>query len=299
MIRRFGVASIAVAPMPVRLLGFLLLVPAAYAAPVLADREQAFSSAEGRPTLHGAFNNGEDFTRPLNRFDLRERYERLRDDGGLEPEKWVTTLRADLWTGSDAGWKLYGRVDVPLVYANDVTSSFNPEGHARFGLGDLLTQVAIIPPPPMPRLAYGFGLRVTWPTAGLNEAGQGKYQLGPLVGARYMLPEITPGSFFAIVVRYQNSITSRDENERRADINQLNIQPKFNIHLPGAWFLTLFVSKNIQINLTDDAKLFLPFDLMVGRNFGERIVASLEYSRGLVHEKGFEPYEWQLEGRVG
>jgi hypothetical protein len=51
----------------------------------------------------------------------------------------VTTLRADLWTGFADGWKLYGRIDEPLVYVDDVTSSFNPNGHSRFGQGDLLT----------------------------------------------------------------------------------------------------------------------------------------------------------------
>ena len=103
------------------------------AGPCLADRGRRSSSiARGGPrsSIHGTFNNGEDFTRPLNRFDLRQRYERLPDDGGLEPEKWVTTLRTDLWTGVGEGWKLYGRADLPLVYSNNVTSSFNPNGHA-------------------------------------------------------------------------------------------------------------------------------------------------------------------------
>jgi hypothetical protein len=254
---------------------------------------------ESGPSIQDAFNNGEDFSRPLNRFDLRERYQRLPDDGGLAPEKWVTTLRTDLWTGFGRGWKLYGRADLPLVYANDVTTTFNPKGHGRFGPGDLLTEVAIIPPPPTPRLAYGFGVRAVWPTAGLNEAGQGKYQIGPLVGVRSMLPEISPGSFFLLAARYQNSIASRNQNKGRADINQLNIQPKLNIDLSNAWFLTFFASENIEINFAHDDKLFVPLDLMIGKKFGERAVVSLEYSRELFHDNGFEPYEWQLEGRIG
>ena len=66
---------------------------------------------------------------------------------------------ADLWTGFGDGWKLYGRLDEPLVYSNDVTSGFNPNGHSRFGQGDLLTEIAIIAPPPTPRrLGYGLGI---------------------------------------------------------------------------------------------------------------------------------------------
>ena len=249
--------------------------------------------------IHGTFNNGEDVTLPINLLQVRQRYERLPDANGREPEKWVTTLRADLWTGLGDGWKLYGRIDEPLVYSNDVTSSFNPNGHSRFGQGDLLTEVAMIAPPPTARIGYGAGVRVVWPTAGLNEAGDGKYQIGPVIGVRYSLPEISPGSFFLPQVIYLNSVASRNENRGRADINQLNIQPKFNVSLPHDWFLTAYASENIQINYGDDGKMFLPFDLMVGKKLFDTFVVSLEYSRELIHDEDFEPYQWQLEGRIG
>ena len=142
-----------------------------------------------------------------------------------------------MWTGLGDGWKLYGRIDEPLVYSDDATSAFNPNGHSRFGQGDLLTEIAIIAPPSTPRLGYGLGMRVVWPTAGLNEAGDGKYQIGPVAAARYSLPEIIPGSFFLTQVLYLNSVASRNENKSRADINQLNIQPKFNVSLSDDWFL--------------------------------------------------------------
>jgi hypothetical protein len=277
----------------------LLVMVIARASPTAADDRAAFPGADRASSIHGAVNNGEDFTRPIGRFDLRGRYERLPNDGGLRPEKWVTTLRTDLWTGLAQGWKLYGRVDLPLVYANDVPSSSNPKGHAKFGVGDLLTEAAIILPPPTPRLGYGFGVRAVWPTAGLDEAGKGKYQIGPLVGLRYSLPEISPGSFVLIELRYQNSIASRNHNKARPALNQLNVQPKLNVSLPSAWFVTLFASKNIEINFADGGKVFVPLDLMVGRKFGDKLIASVEYSRGLLHDRGFEPYEWQLEGRFG
>ena len=142
-------------------------------------------------------------------------------------------------------------------------------------------------------------MRAIWPTTGLNEAGDGKYQIGPVAGVRLSLPEISPGSFFLPQVIYLNSVASRNENKGRADINQLNIQPKLNVSLPDDWFLTTYASENIQINFGDDGKLFLPFDLMAGKKLFDKFVASLEYSRQLIHDKGFEPYQWQLEGRIG
>ena len=72
---------------------------------------------DAEAAIHGTFNNGEDITRPRTLFQIRQRYQRLPDAKGREPEKWTTTLRADLWTGLGDGWKLYGRIDEPLVYS--------------------------------------------------------------------------------------------------------------------------------------------------------------------------------------
>ena len=44
---------------------------------------------------------------------------------------------------------------------------------------------------------------------------------------------------------------------------------------------------------------FCPFDLMVGKKLFDTFVVSLEYSRELIHDEDFEPYQWQLEGRIG
>ena len=170
----------------------LIAAALALMAPFSAPADETPSPA--RASMDGDFNNGEDATRPRNLLQVRQRYQRLPDAKGEEPEKWTTTLRADLWTGLGDSWKLYGRVDQPLVYSDDVTSPFNPNGHSRFGLGDLLTEIVIVPPPPTPRLGYGLGIRAVWPTAGLNEAGDGKYQIGPVVAARYSLPEISPAA---------------------------------------------------------------------------------------------------------
>lgn len=280
-------------------LGWMVLPGLIATGVLLGDRAVAAEADGESAAMHESFNNGEDVTRPRNLLQVRQRYQRLPDDAGREPEKWTTTLRADLWTRLGDDWKLYGRMDQPFVYSNDVTSSFNPNGHSRFGLGDLLTEIAIIAPPPTPRIGYGAGVHIVWPTAGLNEAGNGKYQIGPVAGIRVSVPEISPGSFFLPKVTYLNSVASRNQNSRRSDINKLEIQPKINVTLPSDWFLTAYASENIQINYADGGKLFVPFDLMVGKKLFDTIVASLEYSRSIYHDSGFEPYQWQIEGRIG
>ena len=56
--------------------------------------------------------------------------------------------------------------------------------------------------------------------------------------------------------------------------------------------------ESIQISFADDNKLFLPMDFMVGKKIAGNWVVSLDYSRELLHGKDYEPYEWQLEGRI-
>lgn len=280
-------------------LGWMVLPGLIAAGVSLGDRAVSAGADGEDAAMHVSFNNGEDVTRPRNLVQVRQRYQRLPDDAGREPEKWTTTLRADLWTSLGDEWKLYGRIDQPFVYSNDVTSSFNPNGHSRLGQGDLLTEIAIIAPPPTARIGYGAGVHIVWPTAGLNETGNGKYQVGPVAGIRVSVPEISPGSFVLPKVTYVNSVASRNQNSRRSDINKLEIQPKINVTLPSDWFLTAYASENIQINYADDGKLFVPFDLMVGKTLFDTIVASLEYSRSIYHDSGFEPYQWQIEGRIG
>lgn len=38
---------------------------------------------------------------------------------------------------------------------------------------------------------------------------------------------------------------------------------------------------------------------MLGHTFFDRLVVSVDYSRSLYHTQDFEPYQWQIEGRVG
>lgn len=61
--------------------------------------------------------------------------------------------------------------------------------------------------------------------------------------------------------------------------------------------MTLFPSSDIRINLMDDGKLFLPFNVMVGKLVTRSIVASVELGVPTVHD--YKVYDFKLEARVG
>ena len=73
-------------------------------------------------------------------------------------------------------------------------------------------------------------------------------------------------------------------DEDRQHQSELQFAPLFNINLPQQWFVTLFPSSDIRINLMDDGKLFLPFNIMVGKMVTRSIVASVELGVPMVND---------------
>ena len=99
----------------------------------------------------------------------------------------------------------------------------------------------------------------------------GKWQAMPIVGARAMLPELSDGSFFTGLVRYDVSFAG-DPSKR--NISNLQIAPTLNINLPRHWFVTFYPNPDIRINYGDpitgqNGRLFLPMDFMFGRDSDE------------------------------
>jgi hypothetical protein len=109
--------------------------------------------------------------------------------------------------------------------------------------------------------AVGGGLRIIAPT-GPDDITSGKWQMMPIVGARTMLPELSTGSYFEGVVRYDFSFAG---DPTKKNISNLQLWPMLNIGLPDQWFFTLYPSADIRVNYGDPVtgqtgRLFLPFD---------------------------------------
>lgn len=242
------------------------------------------------PAIHAEeeLNNGEDFTRPLSRFDLRYRFEEKADD--VDQSTFI--LRLDRPIPLSKEWKIATRFEQPLVL-NDMTSADNPAGVTRFGTGDFLAQAALIDTVTK-RFAWGFGTRVVFPTASEDQFGSGRYQLVPLAGFRYSLPELSSGSFFQPLARYDFDV---DGDANRKHISRFRFSPTLNIALPRRWYLTLYPSQDIVLDNIGDHRWFIPADFLIGHHLSDRVVASLEISIPIIKE--FTLYDFKLEGRIG
>jgi hypothetical protein len=246
-------------------------------------------------------NAGEDFFRPpTNLFQMMTYY---RTAPGSGPTKGstadVTTetlnLRYDHTFSLAPTWTLAMRTDLPLLAKNPFSSS-NPDGDYLYGVGDADVQAAIIHDLSQ-RFAVGIGARLIAPTGG-DTLGSGKWQIMPIVGARYALWEINSSSYFEPVVRYDASFAG-DPTKR--NISNLQFAPTLNLGLPDRWFLAFYPSADIRVNLGDPVtgqtgRLFLPFDARIGRKLSDNVALSFELGVPII--KDYPVYNIKTQVRL-
>jgi len=245
----------------------------------LALRPDLATAQEASPHDEGA-NTGEDFFRPpTNLFQMMTSYKTAPASGSNGTVTSVTTetfnFRYDHSVDLAPMWILALRSDLPVLAKNPVSSS-NPNGDYLVGVGDSNVQAAIIHNLSQ-RFAVGFGARLIAPTGG-DTFGSEKWQIMPIVGARYGLWEVNSSSYFEPILRYDVSFAG---DPTRKNISNLQISPALNIGLPDQWYITFYPSPDIRVNLGDPitgqtGRLFLPFDVRVGRKLEENAAISFE-----------------------
>lgn len=231
-------------------------------------------------------NTGQDPTQPITRFDVRLKYQNVSDSDvpGFDEDlrNWILTLRADRpFPIGKSGWVIGSRIDVPLII-NNIPSEDHIDSSDEFGLNDSLIQLLFIAPSKNKK-TFAIGTQVIFPTATQDQFGTGKWQLAPTVAGKIDLPQITPGSFVALLLRDQFSFAGDGD---RDDINQLVIQPVFNVNLPQAWFVT--IAPEIRMDW-DNGDWFVPFYATVGKLINPSTVASLEVTIPIYRRFRFVP----------
>ena len=246
-------------------------------------------------------NAGNDLFRPpANLFQMMDEYKTAPGSGSAPGStRDVTTetlnLRMDHSLDLAPLWILALRADLPLVAKNPITSD-NPDGGYVGGVGDVDVQAIIIHNLDA-RWAVGFGARLITPTGG-DTLGSGKWQVMPAAGFRYALWEISPSSYFEPVVRYDVSVAG---DPTKKNISNLQFGPTLNIGLPDRWFLTFYPSPDIRINYGDPitgqtGRLFLPFDVRVGRKLSDNIALSFELGVPII--KDYPVYNLKTQVRL-
>ncbi|HEY1878181.1 MAG TPA: hypothetical protein VGG66_11960 [Rhizomicrobium sp.] len=241
----------------------------------------------------------DDPTRPVTSVDLRPHYE---DDTVSARNDRLNLIfrRNDKWI-LDGNWKLATRMDVPLAFSDSQTDA-NPSGAYRAGLGRVLLE-SYVADLLDDRWAFAAGSQLVTPASSSN-LGSGNWDLVPVMGARYMLPEISNGSYFIPEVRYAVSIgrsfKSRSTSESRA-ASELQFGPQLKVMVGPDWFFTLFPSTDIRVNFGrkvtgQTGRLFLPLDGEIGCNLSDTQVASLEVSAPLVRD--YPLYRLKIEARL-
>jgi hypothetical protein len=238
------------------------------------------------------------FRPPPNLFQLTYGY-RTTPGSGSEPNttREVTTqtidLRYDHAFDLSPGWVVITRSDLPLLAKNPITDT-NPNGDYLRGIGDADFQAALVRNINQ-RLAFGFGMRVIAPT-GDDVLGSGKWQLMPIIGARFGLPEISSSSYFEPVLRYDVSVAG---DPTKKNISNLQFGPAFSIGLPERWYVTFYPSEDIRINFGDPitgqtGRLFLPFDVRLGKKFSDNVALSLEIGIPIIRDYPVYDFKAQL-----
>jgi hypothetical protein len=270
------------------LIGVIILAPTVAASQEASDHDQSS-------------NTGEDFFRPPpNLFQMMTQYRTSPgNDGTTGSIRDVTTetlnLRFDHVVDLAPMWLLGLRFDLPLL-AKDAISSSNPDGDYLHGVGDANVQAVIVQNLSQ-RFAIGFGARLVTPT-GADTLGSGKWQIMPVAGARYGLWEINSASYFEPVVRWDVSFAG---DPTRRNISNLQFAPTFNVGLPDRWYVTFYPSTDIRINFGDPVtgqtgRLFLPFDIRIGRKLSDN--AALSFEVGVPIIKDYPVYNVKTEIRL-
>ena len=262
------------------------------------EASSAGSENSGQDT--GQDNTGQDFTSPQNLFRLRYQYKTAPGTGSLKGTiRTVTTdtlyLRSDFTFDLGSPWKVVFRTDLPFVAKNPISSD-HPSGDYLHGVGDADFQAALIEQINQ-QWAAGGGLRIIAPT-GPDNITSGKWQMMPIFGARTMLPELSAGSYFEGVVRYDLSFAG---DPTKKNISNLQLWPMLNISLPDHWFFILYPSADIRVNYGDPVtgqtgRLFLPFDFSVGRSLTKNFTVSLEIGVPII--KDYPVYDFKTTTRL-
>ena len=203
----------AVLPKVARVLDASSLLALACCASVVGALSFAGPVLAGSDPPDVANGTGDDPTQPLGKIELLDRYTEAPGPGVEEgTTKTIQTntpfARIETPFRLAPQWELNFRAEIPVVWTNGVTPE-NPTGATVSGFGNVLTQAWILHDLDQ-RWAVALGGQLIAPTS-TNGVASDAWEEVTILTLRAMLPEISPGSYFAPQVRYGIDFAGNDD----------------------------------------------------------------------------------------
>ncbi len=179
--------------------------------------------------------------------------------------------------------RLYFRVDVPY----EQFDPHNSEETTGKGLGDVLIRTGALLVQ-QPKFSFFAGTDVIFPTGSQEDAGRGKYQVGPGVVAEVPIPEIN--TLISPLVQHFQSVGG---DPSRRNVNYTKFRPKVNTIWEEQWWTSLEPSWIVDWTRSNKTALNLEFE--VGRKLGKHYRMWVRPGIGLWGDTVIGSYDWQFE----
>jgi len=190
------------------------------------------------------------------------------------------------------GWVFTQRADLPF-YDTNATGPANPGGGWKFGVSDFMIEEIIDGPDVAKNFRLRGSLRLVFPTGGQAPFGADQWQIAPMFGMNWRLPDAWNGVTIAPFARYSYGFDAGSPGV--TTIRSWTIYPEVTFGLADKWSLVLYPEQGITYN-DRTHKWFVPAEAMVVN----RLSKNWEYAVGGAYEivDSNPSYRWLVEGRL-
>lgn len=192
------------------------------------------------------------------------------------------------------GWVFRQRADVPMLYT-DNTGPGNSGGGYSGGIGNILIESILDTPDVAPNLFLRTSLRLVFPSPKPAPFGtDNQYQVAPMLGLNYRMPEVLRGVTLAPFVRYFWGFNATQPGTLL--VNSLHVYPNIEFRLDNSWVLAFYPENPIIYN-QNTKSWFVPLDLMFLRNVGKNFQLGIGGATKVGHPSNAN-YDYVIYGRV-
>jgi hypothetical protein len=194
----------------------------------------------------------------------------------------------------ESGWTFRQRADVPMIYT-DSSGAGNPGGGYSGGIGNILLESILDTPDVAPNLSLRASVRLVFPSPKPSPFGKdNQYQVAPMIGLSYRIPDVLRGVTLAPSARYFWGFNANEPNVTL--VNTLDLYPAVDFRLDEQWVLQFYPENPITYNQNSRA-WFVPLDFM----FVRRVSETFEFGIGGAFKLGnpsSPSYDYLLNGRA-